>query len=378
MPTPSSSHPAIHRHALRFRQGPDYPIYLFSIPAVQISKIAGVHRMRRSEEGQLMGYQRPEVRRHIDNILDYLDGPEVLFPNSLIIAFSSQVYFDAHSDDSGEDGQSIGKLSIPIPPQGSTPPGWIVDGQQRSYALAETTREDLLVPVTAFVTDDISVQRDQFLRINSVKPLPKRIITELLPAVDTTLPDRLEVRKVPSMLCNRLAEDPISPFWRLIRRPSTPRSEYDMRVVNDTSLIKVIEDSLNSASGCLFPYQNLATGDADVDTIWEILCVWWAAVQNTFPAAWGKRPRESRLMHSVGIRAMGSLMDRVMPAIDFSHPDAVDHVEQELKPLQSVCKWTGGHWEDLNGLAWNELKCTTRHLRALKQYLANVHIQNTF
>lgn len=149
-------------------------------------------------------------------------------------------------------------------------------------------------------------------------------------------------------------------------------------MVNDTSLIKVIEDSLNSPSGCLFPYQNLATGDADIDIIWDVLRIWWTAVRNTFPLAWGRRPRESRLMHSVGIRAMGGLMDRVMPGIDIWDSKAVEQVESELKPLKPVCKWTEGQWEDLNGLAWNELKCTTQHLRALTQYLADVHIEHVF
>lgn len=329
-------------------------------------------------DGKLVGYQRPEVQRHIKNIVEYLNGPDVLFPNSLILAFSSQVLFDPYEKLQASGNQAVGVLSIPVPREGAPPPGWIVDGQQRSRALAETERSDLLVPVTAFVTDDVDVQRDQFLRINSVKPLPKRIITELLPTLDTPLPDRMEVRKTPSMLCNQLAQDPSSPFFELIRRPSTPRSEYGTHVVNDTSLIKVIEDSLNSPSGCLFPHQNLATGEADVDSIWEVLRIWWTGVRNTFPTAWGRRPRESRLMHSVGIRAMGGLMDRIMPGIDPSHPNALEHVEQELQPLQAVCKWTEGQWTDLNGLAWNELKCTSRHLRAVTQYLADVHIEHAF
>jgi DGQHR domain-containing protein len=253
-----------------------------------------------------------------------------------------------------------------------------VDGQQRSRALASTHRDDLLVPVTAFVTDDVVVQRDQFLRINSVKPLPAGLITELLPTLDTPLPAKLEARKVPSLLCDRLARDTASPFAGLIRRASTPRSERKQKFVTDTALVKSIQDSLSSPSGCLFPHQNVATGEVDVEVAWSILRTWWTAVRNTFPDAWGRPPRESRLMHSVGIRAMGALMDRVMPGIDASSPMALSHVEAELAPLRSVCRWTEGRWTALDGMAWDDLQCVTRHIRALSRYLADVHAQHAY
>jgi len=348
------------------------------LPAADISRVADVSRIGRDEAGDLVGYQRPAVRRHIKNIVDYLDGPDVLFPNSLILAFSSMVRFVESEGASLDKDQAVGALRIPIPPEDSPRPGWIVDGQQRSRALALTRRDDLLVPVTAFVTDDVGVQRDQFLRINSVKPLPNGLITELLPTLDTPLPAKLEARKVPSMLCDRLARDTASPFVGLIRRASTPRSERKQKVVTDTALVKTIQDSLSSPSGCLFPHQNMATNEVDVDTAWSILRIWWTAVRNTFPDAWGRPPRESRLMHSVGIRAMGALMDRVMPGIDISSPEAVAIVEAELAPLRSVCQWTDGRWTELDGIAWDELQCVSRHIRALSRYLADVHARHAY
>ena len=46
------------------------------------------------------------------------------------------------------------------------------------------------------------------------------------------------------------------------------------------------------------------------------LVLYWSAVRDTFPEAWGKPPTESRLMHSAGIRAMGALMDQIMLRAD--------------------------------------------------------------
>lgn len=380
--TDSDNANAISRCALEIRQNPECPLYLFSLSAAEVRQVADVSRIGRDKSGDLVGYQRPAVKRHIRNIVAYLDGPDVLFPNSLIIAFSSQVQFRPNltleSTATQNPTSRTGHLTIPLPGDDQARPGWIVDGQQRSIALSETNRRDFPVPITAFVTDDVSVQRDQFLRINSVKPLPNGLITELLPTIETKLPAKLEARRVPSILCDRLARDIESPFYNLIRRASTPKEERKQKVVTDTALVRVVQDSLTSPSGCLFPYQNLVTGGADVESIWWILKTWWTAVRNTFPEAWGRPPRESRLMHSVGIRAMGQLMDRVMPGIPVGDTNALAYVEDELRPLRPVCRWKEGRWTALDGIAWNELQCVTRHIRALSQYLADVHAQHSF
>ena len=97
-----------------------------------------------------------------------------------------------------------GTLSIPIRGEGERV-AWIVDGQQRSLALAQAKNTKLPVPVVAFVSDDIQVQREQFILVNKAKPLPARLINELLPEMGgIMLPRDLAARKIPSELCNLL------------------------------------------------------------------------------------------------------------------------------------------------------------------------------
>lgn len=76
-------------------------------------------------------------------------------------------------------------------------------------------------------------------------------------------------------------------------------------------MIKLVQESITSPSGCLFPYRNLASGETDFEGIWRDLIAYWDAVKQTFPEAWGKSPSKSRLMHGAGLRSMGRLMDRV-------------------------------------------------------------------
>src|SRR5262249_47184505 len=153
---------------------------------------------------------------------------------SIILALSSGIEFRQVRGPKVDDGLSqAGTLRIPLPKAGQAKPAWIVDGQQRALALSKSKNTDLLVPVTGFLADDVEVQRDQFLRINSAKPLPRGLITELLPEVSTVLPPHLAIRKIPSALCDVLNKHPESPFKGLIRRPSQKTDDQTEAVVTD-------------------------------------------------------------------------------------------------------------------------------------------------
>ena len=226
------------------------------------------------------------------------------------------------------------------------------------------------MPVNGFVADEVELQREQFLRSNNTRPLPAGLITELLPEVSTSLPARLAARKVPAAICEWLNRTKLSPFFQLIRRSSD--TEKKTAVVADASVVKMIEDSLTSASGCLFPYRNLATGETDADGICGLLVAYWSAVRAVFPEAWGKPPTKSRLMHGAGLRAMGKLMDRIVAGV---HPRTPAALERELRLVAPVCRWTAGEWDGLNGLPWDEVQNTPRHIRALSNHLLRAYLE---
>ena len=110
-------------------------------------------------------------------------------------------------------------MRIPLPSDGSKA-AWIVDGQQRSIALSQARNKSFPVPVVAFVSEELSVHREQFILVNKAKPLDPRLINELLPEVDTAFPRDLSSRRFPSELVNRLQTSADSPFQGLIKRLS--------------------------------------------------------------------------------------------------------------------------------------------------------------
>lgn len=367
--------PVLVRRALQLHQHDAIPLYLFTLAAAEVDAVADVSRISRDEAGRLIGYQRPEKQDHVRQIREYLDSEGALFPNSLILALPESVRFRASRGPGNDDGlATAGVLEIPfVTDEGVARPAFIVDGQQRSLALARTSRTHMPIPVAGFVAEDLVIQRDQFLRVNTVKPLPVNLVTELLPEVFGAPSPRLSARKLPSALVDMLNQDPQSPFHQLIRRPSSDSKADKRPAVTDNSLVESFKESLGSPSGVMFPYRNLTTGSTDTDGIKTLLLTYWSAVRDTFPEAWGRPATESRLMHGVGIRSMGRLMERVMAQVNLYGPDPLKQTREELERIAPLCRWTAGTWPEL-GLAWNELQNTPRHISGLSNFLVRSYL----
>ena len=355
--------------AVRSIQGKNTEVFSFFIQGSMIAEIADISRINREDEGQLNGFQRGEIKQHVNNIVEYLDQGSVVFPNSITLALSPEREFvqSRGKDPKGTiDFCQSGTLTIPLREEGQRA-AWIVDGQQRSLALSKTTNVELNVPVVAFVAKDLEVQREQFILVNKAKPLPTRLINELLPEVDVKLPRDLSSRKVPSALCNLLNRDPDSPFQDLIKRISI---NSKTAVVSDNAIIDMIKDSLKNPVGALAPFKEFGSGPPDTQSIYSTLVEYWGAVKTTFPDAWGLPPSKSRLMHSAGIKAMGVLMDRIVNRAS-TQPNRQKYMLDALQAIKPHCRWTEGTWEDL-GLDWNEIQQTNRHVRQLTDVLMHL------
>lgn len=367
--------PVLAVRALRTRQTEGVDVFAFFVPGADLLRLAEISRVHRDREGALQGFQRKEIRSHVQSIVEFLDQGPVLFPNAIILAISSRAIF-TRSRGSKPEGDvkasETGTLRIPIPRDGSKE-AWIVDGQQRSLALSQARNQSFPVPVVAFVSGDLSVHREQFILVNKARPLPPRLINELLPEVDGALPRDLAPRRVPSELVNLLNSSAESPFHGLIRRPS---EENPAAVVTDTALIKVVRNSINSPLGALAPYKATPSRPVDGGAMYRVLVAFWSAVRDAFPAAWGRPPTESRLMHSAGIEAMGFLMDRVMSRAP-SNADLRRHSLDALVRIAPYCHWTGGRWPDLDR-DWNDIQSINRDIRLLSDQLARLDHAHAF
>ena len=361
--------------ALKTTQNEDTALYAFFIPGELIMDIADISRIARDENDELEGFQRKAIQQHVKNIADYLDRGNVIFPNSIILAFSPEVQFrqarGREPEGTTNTGQ-IGTLEIPIRKEGERI-AWIVDGQQRSLALSQAKNKGINVPVIAFVTSDLETQRKQFILVNKARPLPSRLINELLPEVDTYIPRDLSTRKIPSELCALLNRDPESPFYHLIKRLSQEKTSTS--IITDSAIIEMIKNSIRSPLGVLTQFKSFGSEPSDIDGMYKVLVTYWSAVKKVFPEAWGVPINESRLMHSAGIVAMGTLMDKIMNrASGYQSPE--NHILDSLKNIAPHCHWTSGVWEHIN-MEWNQVQKTGKDVRLLSEVLTHLDYEMT-
>ncbi len=349
--------------ALRVRQGKDRVIFTFAIDGKMLDRIATVSRIRRGEEQELFGYQRPEVYSHIREIRHYLESDRPMIPNAIVVAFDDSVSFVTAPGRAAGEYSEHGELVIPLRSEGAELPGWIVDGQQRAAAIREAEIDSFPICVSAFIADDHQEQREQFILVNSTKPLPRSLIYELLPATNSKLPSNLQKRRYPAYLLNRLNSDPDSPFFELIKSPTTPDG-----YVKDNSVLRMLENSLTD--GALHQFRDPFTGRGDETKILEVVKFFWEAVAQTFPESWALPPRRSRLMHGAGIVAMGYVMDAIADRYR-GEPMSVEIFREDLLPLKSICRWTDGYWDFGVGdvRRWNELQNTMKDTMKLANLL---------
>jgi len=361
--------------SIRAKQSGKYDLYSFFIPGNQVTKVADITRVSRDEQFNLDGFQRKPIKAHIKQIAEYLSQDSILFPNAIILALSEQVEFKKARgrEPAGVANVSdIGTLNIPLREEGRRV-AWIVDGQQRSMALAEAKNGDVPVPVVAFLAEDLEVQREQFILVNKAKPLPSRLINELLPEVDTHLPRDLAMRQVPSKVCTLLHKDPDSPFHELIKFESQGKKKK--AVITDTAIVKSIQLSLNNPLGALAQYKSLGDEPADTQGMYDTIVQFWGVVKEVFPDAWGLPSTKSRLMHGAGIVSMGMLMDHIMPRT-YGKKAPETEIRNSLKRIADRCAWTGGSWDDL-GLKWNEVQNVPSHIKALASQLIKLDYEAT-
>lgn len=87
--------------------------------------------------------------------------------------------------------------------------------------------------------------------------------------MSTKLPARLAASRIPVAVYDWLNRSPEPPFFGLLRRASAGRGDRDAGVIADTSVVKMIEESLSSTSGCLFdyrfPYDRMLVSQAVLD-----------------------------------------------------------------------------------------------------------------
>lgn len=330
------------------QQSSEHTVLSFAAKASDVLRFASIDRIGRDAQGVLSGFQRPQVAAHIREIRDYLEKPNAVLPNPIVVAFTDRTTIEP------VEGGAV-RLAIDM---SRGVPGLVVDGQQRLSALAEVDR-DFEVFVSALICRDDAEMRRQFVLINNTKPLPKSLIYELLPTVDD-LPPRLGRRSVAARLTARLNFEPTA-LTGYIKQHTCPEG-----IIADTVMQKIILESLSNGV-----MRDMILTSKGEDRCVRLVSNFFDAVKQTFPEAWhGQKPATSRLLHGAGIQALGDVMEVLAQRVEAR---TTEEFRDGLVCLKGKTAWTSGEWA-LGGEVrrWNSIQNINRDIALLKHYLIGI------
>jgi len=353
-------------NALRVEQRADVPLYVFGINGRLIPQFASVEAANRSAEGVLSGYQRARVQRHISEIHAYLARDDAILPNAIVLALREKFAFEPISGALRNEWGTLGCLLIPVVETGDPKPCVIVDGQQRVSALSQLDpKRTFPVIVVAFQSASEKLQREQFVLVNKTKPLPRDLLNELLPHLDTAVTKTWQVRRIAAGVVEKLRFDRGSPFYGRIRGIGSLGEGCN---ISQAAVLGVVERSIRRGGG-LASYVSNDFSVSDVVGMAQQVSVFFQGVRSVWPSAWEGSPRSSRLVHGVGIAALGRLMDEIMPEVQAGGSRVVSMVVRRLQRVDSRCAWTAGRWPQPLACAWDDLENTSQDKRRLGEYL---------
>ncbi|MBP0496266.1 DGQHR domain-containing protein DpdB [Roseomonas indoligenes] len=337
------------------RQAEGMPVFTFAARAEDVARIARIERAGRDKEGALQGFQRPQIAGHIREIRDYLEKPNSILPNPIVIAFTGGATLEPLL---GPDGSRRARLTIDA---SNGPPGWIVDGQQRFTALKDVRSRDLEVLVSGFICPTEEELQKQFILINNTRPLPKALVYELLPQV-SDLPHRMSSRSQAALATEALNYRAGSSLRSLIRQQTNPKG-----IIRDTVLQRVIMNSITDGALRLYADDNRLLLERGVLLISEF----YHAVRHVFAVDWdGHSPKTSRLVHGAGIIAMGYVMEQLHVTSGAEDREAF---ARGLAVLRGRTAWTSGEWEfGSERRRWNGIQNVPADIRQLSMHLVAV------
>jgi DGQHR domain-containing protein len=335
--------------ALSAHQADGQDVFVFAAEPKQVLAFAQIERVGRKDNGELKGFQRHQISSHIRDIRGYLVREDAILPNALIVAFLDGVTLKR---------QRSGLVDVVIDTR-KGPPGFVVDGQQRLTALSGIEKPGFQVFVSALICKNYDELRQQFVFINSSRPLPKTLIYELLPNVEG-LPERYTARRFAARIVERLNFNGSSALRGQIRQHTNPGG-----MISDTAMQKLVMNSVSQGA-----LRDLIAFEDREERAFRLVDEFFSAVGRVFGGEWtGMSPRHSRLRHGAGIISMGFIMDLLY--INHSARTSTEFAAS-LELVKPYTAWTSGTWS-INGtdVPWNDLQNTPQDIDTLTRHLVS-------
>jgi len=331
------------------------PLFLFSIDGKTICSQLGVKRMVwQGGQFQPEGFQRQLDGKRVTEIALYLNNNRIL-PNALVVAFKRGTLKFTHFDGLDKGPIQFGKIELfttlaqddngihPLPEEDRI--GYVIDGQHRMKAIEASTIEEGSFPVviSAYHGVDAKFQLSQFYALNQTISISASLLALLRNMLNLALPPKgarkQAVSHVRELLQNKYAS-PFEPGKYMKVSKILKGGNLDVTVVE-----RMIDRAI-SRTDLMYKWNDDTSQipDADFEYIAQSLCVFWKAVQDTFPKYWGQKTKEQRLFCAIGLYTLIGFFNKLMQGVDPLSSSAVGEIKRKLKALADL------RWDEMTNL----------------------------
>ncbi len=318
-----------------------------------LRKICGIHRFRSPNMIMKLGVQRQKHEDWVEQLMEAFQSWNAEMWSTAIIYFDTEKVEYVKLQD--YDNQEIGIVSINYDGHvfDADKPGWILDGQQRMWALEYIARnsenpdsKELMGPVTIgigeFDMDDskkIDFIRRTFSNSNNTKDLPKNFRADLIATLKEssqkimTQKDKME--GLIAQIVDDLYSDDDSPFKNKIDITNfgIPRNQGEL--IARGSINSLIKDILKYAG---FHKDNLPISKSDdrFNSNMELIKDYFNAVKFTFFLEWQKPISESRIRSRLVLTSFALLLDKILHISVATSPDRKDRFNVMVRELLKI------------------------------------------
>ncbi len=360
----------------------------------ELRKICGIHRFHSPDKINKIGVQRLKHIKWVEELQEGLKSPKAEMWSTAIIYFDNdKIEYNKLRD---FEDQEIGVIIISYDGHvfDADKPGWILDGQQRMWALENIAINsensdflELIGPITILIgefedndaNDKLDFIRRTFYISNKTQNLPLNFRKDLLATLDESSQEILTKKdKIDTLIAsivNNLSSDVDSPFRNLIDISNLGLPRKQGEYISRGAMNYIVQELLEYEA---FNKENLPIAKSDNRYKFNIKLIkdYFNAIRFIFLNEWEKPTEESRIRSRLVLTSFASLISKILHISVALSRDRENRFRVLVEELLKISEDERTQF-DINSPLLLNLKNNQADIRTLTTNLIRIYAQNS-
>ena len=360
----------------------------------ELRKICGIHRFHSPDKINKIGVQRLKHIKWVEELQEGLKSPKAEMWSTAIIYFDiDKIEYTKLRD---FEDQEIGVIIINYDGHvfDADKPGWILDGQQRMWALeniAINTEDsdslELIGPITIVIgefedndsNDKLDFIRRTFYITNKTQNLPSNFRKDLLATLDESSQEILTKKDkrdtLIASIVDDLSKDVDSPFKNLIDMSNLGLPRKQGEYISRGAMNYVIQQILEYEA---FNKDNLPIPKSDnrYNFNMKLIKDYFNAIRYIFLNEWETSTEESRIRSRLVLTSFASLLSKILHISVALSRDRENRFRVLVQEILKISEDERTQF-DINSSLLLNLKNNQADIRTLTTNLIRIYAQNS-